>query len=198
VEREPGLIGELEAMGMGCEDIDFVINTHLHFDHCGGNTFRSADGRFVPRFPKATYIIQKCEWEAGINPSGRDKPSYYDVYFAPLAEHKQVELVVGDREVVPGVEVVLAEGHTACHQCVKVVSGKQTLLFLGDMVPTSGHVGLPYIMSYDLFPQTTMETKERFLRQAVEEDWVVAFNHDPDLFFGRIFIQKRKFRCRPE
>ena len=196
VEREPGLMGELKALGFGGEDIDYVINTHLHFDHCGGNTFRSAEGRFVPSFPKATYVIQKCEWDAGLNPSGRDRPSYLDEYFAPLAEHGQVELVEGNREIVPGVEVVLAEGHTACHQCVRVSSEDKTLFFLGDMVPTSGHVGLPYIMSYDLFPQTTMETKERFLKQAIDEDWIVAFNHDPDIYFGRICIDKGKFRCR--
>jgi glyoxylase-like metal-dependent hydrolase (beta-lactamase superfamily II) len=197
VEREPGLIGELLTLGFGREDIDYVINTHLHFDHCGGNTYRSAEGRFVPSFPDAAYIIQKCEWEAGLNPSGRDKPSYYDEYFAPLEEFGQVELVDGDREIVPGVEVVLAAGHTACHQCVKVVSEDKTLFFLGDMVPTSGHVGLPYIMSYDLFPQTTMEAKERFFRQAIEEDWIVAFNHDPDIFFGRISVKKGKFTCQP-
>lgn len=197
VERDPGLIGELEALGIGREDIDYVINTHLHFDHCGGNTFKAEEGRFVPSFPKAVYVIQKCEWEAGLNPVSRDKPSYHQQYFSPLAEHGQVELVEGNREIVPGVETVLAEGHTACHQCVKVVSEGRTLCFLGDMVPTSGHVGLPYIMSYDLFPQTTMETKERFLRQAVKEDWIVAFNHDPEITFGRIFIEKGKFRCRP-
>jgi len=197
VEREPGLMGDLRKLGFSAQDIDFVINTHLHFDHCGGNTHRTTEGRFIPSFPRASYVIQRCEWEAGLNPSGRDKPSYYPEYFVPLEEHDQVNLVEGDQEILPGVQVLLASGHTACHQCVKITSEGKTLVFLGDMVPTSGHIGLPYIMSYDLFPHETMENKERFYRDAMEEDWIVAFNHDPEFFFGRIIRCKRKYGFLP-
>ncbi len=193
VEREPGLPEALEPIGYSAGDIDYVINTHLHFDHCGGNTYRSESGDFVPTFPKAAYVIQKCEWENGLNPSSRDKPSYFDTYFLPLQEHGQLRLVEGDSEIVPGVEVVMATGHTSGHQCVKVHSQGRILCFLGDMVPTSGHVGLPYIMSYDLFPQETMENKLRFFEQAMAEDWIVAYNHDPDRFFGRIAQKDGKF-----
>jgi len=196
LERDPGLPGALERIGFKVEDIDFVINTHLHFDHCGGNTHRDAGGEFVPTFPSADYIIQKCEWEAGLNPSNRDKPSYFSSYFRPLQKHGRLRLVDGDSEIVPGVTAVIAAGHTSCHQCVKVQSQGRTLFFLGDMVPTSGHVGLPYIMSYDLFPQETMDNKLRFFRQAMEEDWIVAFNHDPDCFFGRIAEKDGKFVFR--
>ena len=193
VERKPGLPEALGPIGYSAVDIDYVINTHLHFDHCGGNTYRSESGDFVPTFPNAVYVIQKSEWENGLNPSSRDKPSYFDSYFLPLQEHGQLRLVEGDGEIVSGVEVAMATGHTSGHQCVKIRSQGRTLCFLGDMVPTSGHVGLPYIMSYDLFPQETMENKLRFFEQAMAEDWIVAYNHDPDRFFGRIARKDGKF-----
>jgi len=193
VERDPGLLGALEQIGYAAGDIDYVINTHLHFDHCGGNTYQTEGEEHVPTFANAAYVIQKCEWENGLNPCTRDKPSYFDQYFLPLQGHGQLQLVEGDSEIVPGVEAVMATGHTSCHQCVKVSSQGRTLFFLGDMVPTSGHVGLPYIMSYDLYPQETMENKLRFFGLAMKEDWIVAFNHDPDRFFGRIVKKDGKF-----
>ncbi len=193
VEREPGLLGNLAELGYQAEDIDVVINTHLHFDHCGGNTRRSERGEFVPTFPRARYVIQRCEWEAARSPSRRDKPSYFKSTFLPLETFGRLNLVDGDAEVVPGIRAVLAAGHTACHQCVKIETQDGTLFFLGDMVPTSGHVGLPYIMSYDLFPQETMDNKARYFMQAVAESWIVAFNHDPHFFFGRIGHTKDKF-----
>ncbi len=193
VERDPGLLGALEQIGYAAGDIDYVINTHLHFDHCGGNTYHTEGEEHVPTFPNAAYVIQKCEWENGLNPCTRDKPSYFAPYFLPLQGHGQLQLVEGDSEIVPGVEAVMATGHTSCHQCVKVSSQGRTLFFLGDMVPTSGHVGLPYIMSYDLYPQETMENKQRFFGLAMKEDWIVAFNHDPDRFFGRIVKKDGKF-----
>ncbi len=197
VEREPGLVEDLAEHGFKSEEIDFVINTHLHFDHCGGNTYRNEHGDFVPTFSNAKYVIQKCEWEAGRNPSRRDKPSYVESNFLPLERCGRLRLVDGETEIIPGIRVVPAAGHTSCHQCVKIVSQDRILFFLGDMVPTSGHVGLPYIMSYDLFPQETMDNKERFFLQAVAEDWIVAFNHDPHHFFGRIAQKKGKFAFRP-
>jgi glyoxylase-like metal-dependent hydrolase (beta-lactamase superfamily II) len=193
VERDPGLPDALQKIGYSYTDIDFVINTHLHFDHCGGNTHTNALGDIVPTYPHALYAIQKCEWENGISPVSRDKPSYVSRYFLPLREHGQLELLEGNTEIVPGVEGVLATGHTSCHQCVKVSSQGQTLLFLGDMVPTSGHIKMPYIMSYDLFPQETMENKEKYFQQAIAENWIVAFNHDPELFFARIHQKENKY-----
>ncbi len=193
LEIQPGLVGALNDTGLKCEDIDYVINTHLHFDHCGGNTVINSSTEIVPTFPRAKYIVQKGEWESACHPTPRDKPSYLEKYFRPLAEHNQLHLVEGDTQIIEGIEVLLTPGHTAFHQCVKIVSEGQVLFFLGDMVPTSGHVGLPYVMSYDLFPIETMQNKEKFYKQALEANWIMAFNHDPEFFFGKIEIKDDKY-----
>jgi glyoxylase-like metal-dependent hydrolase (beta-lactamase superfamily II) len=174
VERKPGLVLSLEKLGYKAEDIDFVINTHLHFDHCGGNTHKSEKGEDVPTFPKARYIIQKGEWEYALHPSERDKPSYLEQNFLPLKRHGLLQLVDGDNEISEGVEVIVVPGHTSRHQCMKVSSGGKVFFFLGDLVPTSAHVGLSYIMSYDLSPQETLENKKKFFEWAIEEDWILA------------------------
>ncbi len=197
LEREPGLVGSLQELGYKPEDIDFVINTHLHFDHCGGSTSKNADGEFVPTFPQAKYIIQKGEWEYALHPSERDRPSYLKENFLPLEKFGLLQLVEGDTEITEGVEVRLVSGHTVNHQCVKVQSGGKVFFFLGDLVPTSGHIGLPYIMSYDLYPQETLQNKKKIFEQAIQEDWILGFNHDPDLFFGRVEKVEDKFRFKP-
>ena len=194
VERDPGLVGSLERLGYKAEAIDFVINTHLHFDHCGGNTYRNEKGDSVPTFPNAKYIIQKGEWEYAQSPSERDRPSYLKQSFVPLKEHGLLQLVDGDAPIVEGVDVVLVPGHTSSHQCVKVRSEGKTFFFLGDLVPTSGHIGLPYIMSYDLYPQQTLENKKKVFDQAIKEDWILGFNHDPDHFFGRVEKIENKYK----
>ncbi len=197
IEREPGLVPALQSLGYQAEDIDFVINTHLHFDHCGGNTCKNEKGEDVPTFPKAKYIIQKREWEYAQNPSERDKPSYLKQNFMPLEEHGQLQLVDGDSKIIEGVDVVLVPGHTTSHQCVKVQSENKIFFFLGDLVPTSGHIGLPYIMSYDLNPQVTLENKKKIFNQAIKENWILGFNHDPDHFFGQVEKVEDKYRFKP-
>jgi len=193
VEQNVGLLGELKNLGFEAGDIDIVINTHLHFDHCGGNTHRNERGEFVPTYPKARYVIQRGEWDYALHPCYRDKPSYMSENFVPLERHGLLRLVDGDAEITQGVEVVLAPGHTSRHQCVKITSEGEILFFLGDMVPMSGHVGLSYIMSYDLFPLETLENKMRHFEEAVAEDWIVAFVHDPQFFFGRIGKRDDKY-----
>ncbi len=186
VETEPGLVPALESAGFRPEDVDFVINTHLHFDHCGGNTRRDETGRVVPTFPRARYIIQKGEWEAAVHPNERDRSSYLAENFVPLREAGQVDLVDGDRLITPGVDVIVSPGHTRRHQSVLVRSGGQTLYFLGDLVPTAAHVRLPYIMSYDLYPVETLETRKKLYEEAIAGGWILAFVHDPVHFFGRV------------
>jgi glyoxylase-like metal-dependent hydrolase (beta-lactamase superfamily II) len=193
VEREPGLLGEIKNLGFEPEDIDYVINTHLHFDHCGGNTYQDDSGQWVPAFPKASYIIQKGEWEYAQKPCSRDKPSYLRHNFLPLEAHGCLQLVEGDAPVTQGIEVLLASGHTAHHQCVKVTSEGEVLFFLGDMVPMSGHTGLSYIMSYDLYPLETLENKKKYFEYALAGNWIVAFVHDAQYFFGRIGKKNDKY-----
>ncbi|OGD28425.1 MAG: hypothetical protein A2028_04235 [Candidatus Aminicenantes bacterium RBG_19FT_COMBO_59_29] len=197
VEQDAGLVGSLARLGLRPEEIDFVVNTHLHFDHCGGNTSRNQKGEVVPAFPRARYIIQKGEWDWATNPHEREKGSYLAENFRPLADHGLLQLVDGDSQVTEGVEVMLAPGHTARHQCVKVRSGGKTLIYLGDLVPTSAHVGLAYGMSYDLHPLENLESKRKLYEQAVAEDWILAFVHDPAYYFGKVRSVDRKFEFRP-
>jgi len=193
VVQSPGLLGELKNLGVNADDIDFVINTHLHFDHCGGNTHRNEKGEYVPTFPKARYVIQRGEWDYALHPCYRDKPSYMSEDFLPLEKFGLLQLVDGDAEIIPGVEVLHASGHTSRHQCVKITSEGKVLFFLGDMVPMSAHVGLSYIMSYDLYPLETLENKEQYFEKAIAEDWIVAFVHDPQHFFGKIGKKEDKY-----
>ncbi len=193
VERKPGLVLSLEKLGYKAEDIDLVVNTHLHFDHCGGNTSKNEKGEDAPTFPKARYIIQKGEWEDALHPSERDKASYLEQNFLPLEKEGLLQLVDGNKEISEGVEVIVVPGHTSRHQCLKVSTGGKVFFFLGDLVPTSAHVGLSYIMSYDLFPQQTLENKRKYFEQAIEEDWILAFNHDPEHFFGKVKKVNNKY-----
>ncbi len=197
IERNPGLLGALAALGIKPEDIGFVINTHLHFDHCGGNTIVNEDGRIVPAFPRARYIIQRGEWEWANHPHEREKGSYLADNFRPLAEYGLLDLVDGDATVTPGIDVMLAPGHTARHQCVRVRSGGKTLVYLGDLVPTSMHIRLAYGMSYDLQPLENLESKKKLYEQAIAEDWILAFVHDPVHYFGKVKKTKFKFEFQP-
>jgi glyoxylase-like metal-dependent hydrolase (beta-lactamase superfamily II) len=197
IERKPDLLGSLRKIGFSPGEITFVINTHLHFDHCGGNTYKTPQGEIVPTFSNAEYIIQKGEWEYALSPHLRDKVSYFSDNFLPLKEHGKLRLVDGDTEITNGVSVELMPGHTSFHQGVRVRSGAETLVFFGDMVPTSAHLGLGYIASYDLFPVTTLETKVAFFEKAVKENWIIAFDHDPVHYFGRIGKVKDKYIFKP-
>lgn len=194
VEREPGLVPNLEKLGFKAEEINFVINTHLHFDHCGCNTSKSERGEIAPTFTKAKYIIQKGEWEHALHPNERDKKSYLDLNFLPLEKYGQLKLVEGDQEITEGVEVIVVPGHTAAHQCVRIRSQGKTLFFLGDLIPTSAHIGLSYIMSYDLFPLETLKNKKKYYDKAIKENWIFAFVHDPQFYFGRVKKEDEKFK----
>ena len=199
VKREPGLVPSLKKLGFKAEDINFVVNTHLHFDHCGGNTSKNKEGKIVPTFPKAKYIIQKGEWEYALRPCERDRTSYLTENFISLKKYGLAWLIQGNKKISEGVEVILVPGHTAFHQCVKVQSQGKVLFFLGDLVPTVAHIGLPYIMSYDLFPLETLKNKKIYYEEAIKGDWILAFNHDPEHYFGKVMKEgdKYKFQSLP-
>ncbi|MBN1271694.1 MAG: MBL fold metallo-hydrolase [Candidatus Aminicenantes bacterium] len=197
VEDKPDLFFALNELGILPEDITIVVNTHLHFDHCGGNTVMDHSGKVVPAFPKARYFIQKGEWEHAIQPNERDKASYLEENYLPLQSAGCLELIEGNVCISEGVETLLTPGHTAHHQCVRIFYEKKSLLFLGDLVPMSTHIGLPYIMSYDLYPIKTLETKKKIYAKVLEEDMIVAFVHDPVHLFGRLEKKNNKFRFIP-
>jgi glyoxylase-like metal-dependent hydrolase (beta-lactamase superfamily II) len=186
VERTPMLLDSLKPLGLGPEDIHMVINTHLHFDHAGGNTIKDENGAIVPAFPKARYFIQHGEFEDAARANERTKASYRQYNFAPIDHENQWEFLHGDTELFPGVTAVVTAGHTRCHQGVKIESEGQTAFYLGDLIPTVSHLPLPYIMGYDLFPIQTLETKRWVLDRAFEEKWVLLFEHDPLIQAGHV------------
>ena len=186
VERRPTILESLKRLGLGPEDIHLVVNTHLHFDHAGGNTLTQEDGSIRPAFPKARYVIQQGEFEDAARADERTRASYRPDNFAPIDHINQWEFLHGDTELVPGVTAVVTAGHTRYHQSVKVESEGQIAFFLGDLIPTVSHLPLPHIMGYDLFPIQTLETKRWVLDQAIEERWLLLFEHDPVVQAGYV------------
>ena len=186
IERDPGLFGLLAELGLGPGDVDFVVNSHLHFDHCGGDTVRAAGGTWEPAFPKARYVVQRGEWEQAMHPVERDKPSYIPARLKNLAGSGRLMLLDGDGTVAPGVEAVLVGGHTACHMGVKVSSGGRVFFYLADAVPTAAHIDLPYITSFDLYPVDTFNAKKALLERAVDAGWTLGFSHDLRRPFGSL------------
>jgi glyoxylase-like metal-dependent hydrolase (beta-lactamase superfamily II) len=185
VERIPTLRESLKAQGVSPEEIHAVINTHLHFDHAGGNTVRENDA-IVSTFPKAKYFIQRGEYEDAVRVNERTRASYLKENFTPIAHVSQWEFVDGNTEVLPGITVVVTEGHTRHHQSVKIESEGQVAFYLGDLIPTVSHLPLPYIMGYDLYPLQTLETKRWVLQRALAENWLLVFEHDPKVLMGRV------------
>ena len=177
-EGAPRLPEQLRAHGIGPEQIDIVVNTHLHFDHCGWNT-RIVDGVAVPTFPNAKYYVHLGEFEHARHPSERDRASYFPDNFEPMVKTGQWHLVEGQGgEVVPGVELVMLPGHTSDMMGVRLSSGSQTAMFLSDLVPTTAHLPLPWIMAFDLYPMVTLENKKKLLPQIARDGWLVLFCHD--------------------
>jgi glyoxylase-like metal-dependent hydrolase (beta-lactamase superfamily II) len=187
------LLGSLRERGLGPADIDIVINTHLHFDHAGGDT-RTLEGRPVPTFPRARYLVQKGEWDDATRPHERSRASYREADIVPLAEAGQVDLLSGDAEVAPGVRVVKVGGHTAHHQMVVVEGGGNTLFIPTDLLPTTSHLPLPFVMGYDLYPVATLEAKRSLLRQAAERDSWLLFYHDRETPLGRVRQDGDRYR----
>ena len=183
------LLDNLHAAGVAPEDIDIVINTHLHFDHCGWNTVRRGD-RFVATFPNAKYYAQRGEWEHGRRQLERDAISYMSPNYDPLVESGQMELIAGDREIVPGVSVKVFPGHTANMQAVIVSSGtggeKKTACYISDLIPTSWHLDLTWVMAFDVFPLDTIESKKNYYARAISERWLTVFTHDDATPWGYI------------
>ncbi|MEW6684625.1 MAG: MBL fold metallo-hydrolase [Candidatus Edwardsbacteria bacterium] len=178
IDKKDTLISSLKKIGVSPNNIDIVINTHLHFDHCGGNTIRTEDGKIVPTFPKAKYFIQKKEWEDAISPNERTKASYLAENFLPLLEFKQLELIEGDIEIVPGIKTLVTGGHTEGHQSILIQDGEKTAIYFGDLIPTTSHLKIPFVMGYDLYPLVTMGKKKELLKKAKEEEWLLIFEHD--------------------
>lgn len=176
----------IRAAGHSPEAVDIVINTHLHFDHAGGNTFLDADGQVAVTFPNAEYFVQRGEFHYATHTNERTGASYFERNYVPIERAKKMSLVEGESELVSGIRLIPTSGHTPFHQSVLLTSGSERACFLGDLAPTAAHLPLPWIMGYDVEPLTTLETKRRIFAQALAEDWLMIFEHDARVSWGRI------------
>ncbi|MDE3052658.1 MAG: MBL fold metallo-hydrolase [Gemmatimonadota bacterium] len=176
----------LKKLGVDPRDVMMMIDTHLHFDHAGGNTYRDAEGQVRLAFPRARYVVQRAEYHWATNTNERTGASYFGHNFVPVMESGRLELVQGEVEILPGVTLMPTPGHTPGHQSVRLDSGGETALFLADLVPTAAHLPLPWIMGYDVEPLVTLETKRRILRAAHDQQWLIVFEHDATTPWGRV------------
>jgi glyoxylase-like metal-dependent hydrolase (beta-lactamase superfamily II) len=190
------LVDGLGEYDLRPEDIDVVVNTHLHFDHCGGNTIEEK-GKILPVFPNARYVVQRGEFEHAKNPTERDRASYFDENYVPLESAGMVSLFEGDHTIVPGLELIVVPGHTKHMQCVKLTGGGKTAFFFADLIPTTAHLPLPWIMSYDLYPMTTLENKKRWVPQVIREGWLALFGHDPNVPAAYLRERDGKWEAEP-
>ena len=171
------LLDNLAAGGIAPDDIDIVINTHLHFDHCGWNTVRRGD-KVAATFPRAKYYAQEGEWRHAQEQHIRDAVSYISDNYNPLIESGQMELLRGDREIVPGISVKVFPGHTAHMQAVVVASAGKTACYISDLIPTSAHLDLTWLMAFDLYPLETINSKRKYYAESMPENWLTVFTHD--------------------
>ncbi len=198
------LLANLATVGVAPDDIDIVINTHLHFDHCGWNTVRDKDGKVVPTFPRAKYYAPEGEWQYARRPSERDAISYIPDNYDPLVQSGQMTLLKGGEEIVPGITVETFPGHTAHMQAV-IVNGHPgferarlpaapsdahkenrasapeatTACYISDLIPTTAHIDITWGMGFDLYPLQTIESRKQYYAKAIPEKWLTVFTHDP-------------------
>lgn len=176
----------LAQLGFTPDDVSLVINTHLHFDHAGGNTWRTPAGGIEAAFPKARYVVQRGEMEWATNTNERTAASYFGPNWDAIVAADRFDLVEGEPEIRPGIQLLMTPGHTPYHTSVKLTSAGETAVFLADVTPTAAHLPLPWIMGYDVEPLVTLESKRALLGRAEAEDWLLIFEHDATHAWGRI------------
>lgn len=185
----------LAPAGLTPADVDVVLDSHLHFDHAGGNTSVDERGCVVPSFPNARYVVQRGELEFARSDNERIRASYIRDNFDPLEALGLLDLVEGDASVGKYIRVIVAPGHTPFMHVPVIRTGEHTIAFLADLVPTSSHVPFPYIMGYDVEPLRTLESKKRILPEAAREGWRVVFEHDADLPLATLEEDRGKLRA---
>lgn len=197
IEATGTLIADLHAEGIAPEDVDVVLNSHLHFDHSGGNTV-SGDGTLRPAFPRARYIIQKGEWDAATHPNERTRGTYLAENIEPLDDAKQVELVEGDSEIVPGVRMVRAPGHTDDHVVVEIESGGDYALYIGELSQHPVQLErLAWISAFDIMPVVSLETKKRFTEKVIEKNATIVSVHHGYPGVGHLRSENGKRKWEP-
>jgi glyoxylase-like metal-dependent hydrolase (beta-lactamase superfamily II) len=195
ITRQRPLGESLRAIaGVGPEEITMVVNTHLHFDHAGGNTRLDASGQAIPAFPNARYFVSRAEFEHAEHATERDRASYLPENWQPLHASGQLELKEANYEVVPGLRMENHPGHNRSMQCWRLDRDGQTLFGFADLVPMRAHVPFAWIMGYDLYPVETLAAKKKLLPQAARENWTCLFYHDPDEPLCRIVEDEGQLR----
>jgi glyoxylase-like metal-dependent hydrolase (beta-lactamase superfamily II) len=180
------LIKSLAALNIQPENITDVIITHLHFDHAGGATYYDEKGDIHLQFPNAVHYVQKKQLEWARKKFPKDRASYLSENIEPLLNSGKVTILEGPAINIPEIKLILSDGHTVAQQLV-LIDGKHTrLLYAADMIPTTAHIPLPWVMSYDLQPVVTIEEKEKILEKAIREGWLLFFEHDPRVYCGLV------------
>lgn len=198
IARERSLPDSLRATAaVEPKDITIVINTHLHFDHAGGNTTLDDSGQAISAFPNARYFVSRAELEHAENPTERDRASYLPDNWLPLIETGQLDAKPADYEVVPGLEMETYAGHNRSMQCWRLTRDGKTIFGFADLVPTRAHVSFPWIMGYDLYPMETLESKKKLLPQAAREGWGCLFYHDPEQPLSTLVEADGKLKAIP-
>jgi glyoxylase-like metal-dependent hydrolase (beta-lactamase superfamily II) len=175
----------LKQMGLTTDDVDYVFLSHLHTDHAGG-AVKMIDGKYVPRFNRARYVVQKREWRDGMNPDERTAAVYRPERLKVLEETGQLMLIDGDAELVPGVRVIRTGGHAPGHQAIEAVSGDTMVVYYADIMPSSHHLKVPYVPAVDLDPKRTMEVKRHLIKKLSENKSAIVFDHDIEIKIGRL------------
>ena len=183
----------LREIGVRAEDVSLMIDTHLHFDHAGGNTWVDGGGVVRPTFPNARYVVQRGEYDWATHTNERTAASYFAHNFEPVVAAGQFDFVSGEVEVWPGITLIPTPGHTPHHQSVLIESDGARAFYPADLMPTSAHIPLPWIMGYDVEPLRTLETKRVILKRAVAEEWLVVFEHDASVLSGRIMVDGKGY-----
>ena len=198
IDRKRSLAESVEAVaGVAPHEVTIVVNTHLHFDHAGGNTVQGASGKTQAQFPNARYFISQAEYEHAESPSDRDRASYFPENWRPLKDSGQLELKPDAYEVVSGLTMETHAGHNRSMQCWRLQQNGKTIFGFADLVPMRAHVPFAWVMGYDLYPVETVEAKKKLLPQAAREGWTCLFYHDPNQPLARIVEQDGKFIAKP-
>ena len=193
IDRARSLDASLKAIaGVTSSEITIVINTHLHFDHAGGNSILNGENRPVPAFANARYFVSRAEYEHAESPNERDRASYFPDNWQPVKESGQLELQEDCYEVVPGLTIETYAGHNRSMQCPRLKAGGETLFGFADLIPTRAHVPYAWVMGYDLYPVETVAAKKKLLPQAARENWTCLFYHDAEQPLGRIVEHEGK------
>jgi glyoxylase-like metal-dependent hydrolase (beta-lactamase superfamily II) len=197
IDRTQNLSHSLVDLRLSFDDIEIALASHLHFDHAGGFTTRDSSGEIRPTFPNARYVVRTEEWEDATHPHERNRASYLQDDLVPLKAAGVLDLVDGDVEIMPGVRVRWTGGHVRSHQVVMIESGGRTAVFTADMMPTTAHIDEPWIMGYDLYPMETLAFKRTFVREAIDHEYLVFFEHDPIIAAGYIREKDRRKYVEP-